>query len=109
MIRNLLGHIARGASKVFGAIQGPVRKFGQIAGAVGQFALQNHAQLALGAHALANMTGNPTAQKITGGVLAASTALTGIENHVSNRIAEMRAHHAQPNANFRPNQFNTKI
>jgi hypothetical protein len=107
MIRNLLGNIARGAAKVFGAIREPVRKFGQIAGTVGKFALENHAQLALGAHALANMTGNPTAQKITGGVLAASTALTGIENHVASKIAEMRAHHAQPS--FRPPQFNKSI
>jgi len=66
--------------KTFGSLREPIRKIGQIGYNVGRFAVQNHATLAPLIHGVAMASGNQTAQKISGGLLAASKAVTMRQN-----------------------------
>jgi hypothetical protein len=72
MLKNLLGRVASGVVKTVGALKEPVRKIGQIGYKVGKFAVDNHQYLAPLIHGVAMASGNETAQKITGGILALS-------------------------------------
>jgi hypothetical protein len=67
-----LSRVGKGAVKAIGALKEPVRRLGQIGYNVGKFAVQNHATLAPLLHGVSVMSGNETAQKITGGLLALS-------------------------------------
>jgi len=73
-----------------------VGKVGHYAKKIGHFIAQNHQHIAPLAHGLAMASGNETAQKITGAMLAGSQLVSGIENHVRGQVDAMRAHHAAP-------------
>lgn len=72
MLRNILSKVGTGIMKTVGTLKEPVRKLGQIGYAAGKFAVQNHATIAPLLHGVAQMSGNKTAQQITGGLLALS-------------------------------------
>jgi hypothetical protein len=67
-----LSRVGQGAIKTLGSLREPVRKLGQIGYNVGKFAVQNHQHIAPILHGVAMASGNQTAQKITGGLLALS-------------------------------------
>lgn len=72
MLKNILSRVGTGIAKTVGALREPVRRLGQIGYSVGKFALQNHETLAPLLHGVAMASGNQTAQKVTGGLLALS-------------------------------------
>lgn len=72
MLKNILSRVGTGVIKTIGAIKEPIRRLGQVGYQVGKFAVQNHATLAPLIHGVAQMSGNKTAQQITGGLLALS-------------------------------------
>lgn len=72
MLKNILSSIGKGVVKTVGALKEPVRRLGQIGYSVGKFAVQNHATLTPLLHGVSMASGNQTAQKITGGLLALS-------------------------------------
>jgi hypothetical protein len=67
-----LSRVGQGALKVVGSLKEPIRKLGQIGYNVGKFAVQNHEHISPLLHGVAMASGNQTAQKITGGLLALS-------------------------------------
>lgn len=75
-----LSRVGKGAVKAIGALKEPVRRLGQIGYNVGKFAVQNHATLAPLLHGVAMASGNETAQKVTGGLLALSKTATMKQN-----------------------------
>lgn len=89
MIKGLLARVGSGVVKAFGAMREPVRRLGQVGYAVGKFAVQNHATLAPLLHGVAVASGNETAQKITGGIMALSktASLRQNLNADNNKIA----------------------
>lgn len=58
--------------KLLGVIKEPLKKIGQVGLKVGRFALQNHQYIAPLLHGVSMASGNETAQKISGGLLAMS-------------------------------------
>jgi hypothetical protein len=80
MLKNLLARVASGVVKTVGNLREPVRRLGQIGYKVGKFAVDNHATLAPLLHGVSMMTGNETAQKITGGILALSKSASLRQN-----------------------------
>lgn len=72
MFRNVLTRVGTGVMKGIGMLKEPIRRLGQIGYAAGKFALQNHETLAPILHGIAQMSGNKTAQQITGGLMAVS-------------------------------------
>ena len=80
MLKNILSSIGKGVVKTIGAMREPVRKLGQIGYNVGKYAIQNHSTLTPLLHGVAMASGNETAQKITGGLLALSKTATLKQN-----------------------------
>lgn len=80
MLKNLLSRVGTGVIKTIGALREPVRKLGQIGYNIGKFAAQNHQHLVPLIHGVAVASQNPTAQKITGGLLALSKAASLRQN-----------------------------
>jgi hypothetical protein len=80
MIRGLINRVGSGIVKVVGAMREPVRRLGQVGYAIGKFAVDNHATLAPLLHGVAVASGNQTAQKISGGLLALSKTATMRQN-----------------------------
>jgi hypothetical protein len=76
----VLNRVGQGVMKAFGAVKEPLRRLGQVGYNVGRFAVQNHATLAPLIHGVAMASGNQTAQKITGGLLALSKTATMRQN-----------------------------
>jgi hypothetical protein len=58
--------------KAFGAVKEPLRRLGQVGYNVGKWAVNNHSTLVPLIHGVSMASGNETAQKITGGLLALS-------------------------------------
>ena len=72
MFKSLLGKVSNVALKTFGSIKEPLKKVGQFAVQAGKFALANHQYIAPLLHGVALASGNPVAQKITGGLVSLS-------------------------------------
>ena len=62
--------------KTFGSLREPIRRIGQVGLNVGKWVVNNHATLAPLIHGVAMASGNQTAQKISGGLLALSQSAT---------------------------------
>lgn len=76
MLKHLMSRVGNGVLKGFGMIKEPLRRLGQVGYNVGKFAVQNHSTLVPLIHGVAVASGNETAQKITGGLLAVSKMAT---------------------------------
>jgi hypothetical protein len=72
----VLNRVGSGIAKAFGVVKEPLRRLGQVGYNVGRFAVQNHSTLAPLLHGIATASGNETARKITGGLLALSQTAT---------------------------------
>jgi hypothetical protein len=72
MFKSLLGKVSNVALKTFGSIKEPLKRVGQFGLQAGKFALANHQYIAPLLHGVALASGNPVAQKITGGLLSLS-------------------------------------
>ncbi len=76
MIGNFIKSVGKGVMKTVGALKEPLRRIGQVGYAVGKYAIDNHATLAPLIHSVAMASGNQTAQKVSGGLLALSQSAT---------------------------------
>jgi len=79
--------------KTFGQYGKPLRTFGQ-------FVLDNHQHIAPLAHGLAVISGNETAQKITGAGLALSQGVQLVEKGLQKKIEGLREKHRMDRPNF---------
>ena len=62
--------------KTFGSLREPVKKIAQVGYNVGKWAVNNHSTIVPLIHSIATASGNETARKITGGLLALSQTAT---------------------------------
>lgn len=76
MFKSLLGKVSNVALKTFGSVKEPLKRVGQFAVQAGKFALANHQYIAPLLHGVALASGNPVAQKITGGLVSLSQMAT---------------------------------
>ena len=93
MFKSLLGKVSNVALKTFGSVKEPLKRVGQFAVQAGKFTLANHHwYIAPLLHGVALASGNPVAQKITGGLLSASQMATvrqGLNRQNNDVKAEM--------------------
>lgn len=76
--------------KAFGSMKEPLKRIGQVGYNVGKWAVNNHSTLVPLIHGVAMASGNETAQKITGGLLAVSRAAT-LRQNLNNSNAKAQA------------------
>ena len=62
--------------KTFGSLREPVKKIAQVGYNVGKWAVNKHSTIVPLIHSIATASGNETARKITGGLLALSQTAT---------------------------------
>jgi len=70
--------------KFFGSMKEPLKRVGQVGYNVGKWAVNNHSTLVPLIHGVAMASGNETAQKITGGLLAVSKTASLRQNMNNN-------------------------
>jgi hypothetical protein len=80
MLNNIFSRVGSSAMRAFGAVKEPLRKLGQIGYNVGKYAVRHHDTLTPLLHGLAMASGNESAQKVSGGLLALSKTATMLQN-----------------------------